>query len=374
MFLVPQVKTGIFWLSLSCLFCSFTVQAGMPSLYRPVNPLTAHDLAVIVNDEDPLSVQIANYYQQQRHIPAEQMIHISFSSHKAILSKLEFQHLKQQVDAQTPEHVQAFALTWIQPFRVECMSITTAFAIGFDPAFCASPCQQTRPSPYYASETDQPYKTLGWRPTMVLGGENFAEVKKLIDTGVAADYSHPQGKAYLLKTSDLARSSRAVNFPEIAKKFKAYWPVEYLEQDYIVGEPDVMFYFTGLTNVPHLTENHYLPGAVADHLTSSGGVMSGTNQMNILEWIRAGVTASYGAAIEPCNFPAKFSNPGVLMYFYLRGSTVLEAYWKSVAEPGQGIFVGEPLAKPFAYPPRKPPEMPGISTLDHAMVIPATGK
>jgi hypothetical protein len=26
---------------------------------------------------------------------------------------------------------------------------------------------------------------------------------------------------------------------------------------------------------------------------------------------------------------------------------VLEAYWKSVAMPGQGVFVGEPLAAPF---------------------------
>ena len=358
------------WLLLCGLFESFAVQAEVPALFRPVNALTAHDLAVIVNDEDPLSMQIADYYQQQRHIPVEQIVHISFSPRKAILSKLEFQKLKQQVDAQTPEHVQAFVLTWIQPFRVECMSITTAFAVGFDPAFCASPCQQTRKSPYYAAETNQPYKTLGWRPTMMLAGKSFEEVKKLIDTGVAADYSHPQGTAYLLKTSDQARSSRAGLFPEVAEKFNPYWPVRYLEQDYIAGQQDVMFYFTGLTHVPHLTENHYLPGAVADHLTSTGGVMSGTDQMNILEWLKAGVTASYGAAIEPCNFPAKFSNPGVLMYFYLRGSTVLEAYWKSVAEPGQGLFVGEPLAKPFAYADKKHLELPGISTLDHATQLP----
>ena len=78
--------------------------------------------------------------------------------------------------------------------------------------------------------------------------------------------------------------------------------------------------------------------------------MSGSSQMNILEWIKAGATGSYGAVVEPCNFPAKFSNPAVLMYHYLRGSSLIEAYWKSVAQPGQGIFVGDPLAKPFAYP------------------------
>ena len=113
-----------------------------------------------------------------------------------------------------------------------------------------------------------------------------------------------------------------------------------------------MFYFTGLKNVPNIATNSYPPGAVADHLTSTGGVLTGSDQMNILDWIQAGATASYGAVVEPCNYPAKFSNPGVLMYFYLRGNSLIEAYWKSVEEPGQGIFVGEPLARPFAYKPR----------------------
>lgn len=347
------IKT-LLCLLLAGLFGGAPLRAAVSPLYLPVKSLGANDLAVIVNDEDPLSQRIAAYYRQQRNIPAEQLIHIRFAPHRAILSKREFEKLKQQVDEQTPPHVQAYVLTWLQPFRVECMSITTAFAAGFDPAFCAQGCKQTRNSPYYASEADKPFKAHGWRPTMALAGKNFDDVKRLVDTGVAADFSHPQGSAYLLKTSDRARSSRAAFFPQIADKFKSFWPVNYLEQDYITGRQDVMFYFTGLIKVPHLAENLYLPGAVADHLTSAGGVMSGSDQMNITEWLQAGATASYGAVVEPCNFPAKFPNPGILMFYYLRGSSLIEAYWKSVAQPGQGIFVGEPLAKPFAYAAHKP--------------------
>jgi hypothetical protein len=44
----------------------------------------------------------------------------------------------------------------------------------------------------------------------------------------------------------------------------------------------------------------------------------------------------------------KFPNIGILMHHYLRGETIIEAYWKSVAMPGQGLFIGEPLARPFA--------------------------
>ncbi|MFM9916328.1 MAG: hypothetical protein ACKVOX_11015, partial [Rhizobacter sp.] len=44
----------------------------------------------------------------------------------------------------------------------------------------------------------------------------------------------------------------------------------------------------------------------------------------------------------------KFPEIGVLMGHYLGGETLIEAYWKSVRMPGQGVFVGEPLARPFA--------------------------
>lgn len=354
MFFALQIKLLTTALILACLLNQSALAAPISPMYRPAPALTGHELAVIVNDADALSRQIGEYYSQQRRIPAEQIIHLRFPPRQSVLSQRQFEALKKQVDQNTPEHVQAYVLTWLLPFRVECMSITTAFAAGFDPAFCAEGCKTTRNSPYFASETDKPFKAHGWRPTMALSGKTFADAKKLIDTGVAADYSHPSGSAYLLKTSDQARSSRAALFPQVAEGLKNFWPVNYLEQDYIEGRQDVMFYFTGLAKVPHVADNRYLPGAIADHLTSTGGMMSGSDQMNITEWLNAGATASYGAVVEPCNFPAKFPNPGVLMYFYLRGSSLIEAYWKSVAQPGQGIFVGEPLAKPFAYQPRQP--------------------
>jgi uncharacterized protein (TIGR03790 family) len=69
--------------------------------------------------------------------------------------------------------------------------------------------------------------------------------------------------------------------------------------------------------------------------------------MSALRWLEAGATASYGTVVEPCNFTAKFPQPALAITRYTRGETVLEAYWKSVMMPGQGVFVGEPLAAPF---------------------------
>jgi uncharacterized protein (TIGR03790 family) len=110
----------------------------------------------------------------------------------------------------------------------------------------------------------------------------------------------------------------------------------------------VMFYFTGLTHVKAIGSNRYLPGAIADHLTSSGGKLFGSRQMSILRWLDAGATASYGTVVEPCAFTQKFPNPGIVIERYLNGESLIEAYWKSVAWPGQGVFVGEPMAAPYA--------------------------
>lgn len=350
-----QILTRYF-ITLSLLSLGFSVSAfgaSASQMLRSAPALTANDLVVIVNEADPLSVRIADYYGRKRGIPDNQIVRVRFNPSMKVMKTEQFEAIKAEVDAKTPAHVQAFVLTWLQPFRVDCMSITTAFAAGYNQAFCASGCLNTLKSPYFASESAKPYKDHQWRPSIILAGRNFEEAKELIDRGIAADYTHPKGSAYLLQTKDKARSSRAALFPGITESFNGAWPVNFLKRDFIKNKSDVMFYFTGLTHVPHIHDNYYPPGAVADHLTSTGGVLTGSKQMSVIEWIEAGVTGSYGAVVEPCNFPEKFPHPGVLMFYYLRGSTLIEAYWKSVARPGQGIFIGEPLAKPFAYPVKK---------------------
>lgn len=90
---------------------------------------------------------------------------------------------------------------------------------------------------------------------------------------------------------------------------------------------NIMVYQTGLANVAKLDTLRFLPGALADHLTSFGGDLQGTGQMSSQRWLEAGATASYGTVSEPCNYWQKFPNPTVLLRRYLNGMTALEAYW-----------------------------------------------
>jgi uncharacterized protein (TIGR03790 family) len=318
--------------------------------------LSAGHLAVVINTAEPLSVEIGEYYVRQRHIPRRNVSRVAFDGKAAVLSAAEFSRLKAAIDAQLPPDIRGYALTWVTPYRVECMSMTSAFALGFDPAYCAERCALTRVSPYFDAATltpvDPPSAPRPVRVAMAVAALSFAQAKLLIDRGVAADGTAPRGTAYLVTTGDAHRDVRAAGYAEAAAAVARRLRVQLLQADAVRDRPDVMFYFIGAAQVPALQSNRFLPGAVADHLTSGGGVLVGGDQMSSLRWLEAGATASYGAVVEPCNFTTKFPNPALLMTHYLAGETLIEAYWKSVAMPGQGLFIGEPLARPFGSRPR----------------------
>jgi uncharacterized protein (TIGR03790 family) len=309
--------------------------------------LGPRELAVIVNEADPSSVAIGNYYQKRRGIPEENMIRVSFPPGSDNLPRALFESVKRTVDDRTPPRVQAYALAWMAPFRVDCMSITSAFAFGFDEAYCSTKCGETKPSGYFHSASRAPYSDHRIRPAMMLAGRTVQDVRNLIDRGVASDRTYPTGTGYLLNTSDKHRSVRAVTFDKTIDTLGAAIRLHRVDADFISDKRDVLFYFTGLAKVPDLDTLSFVPGAMADHLTSFGGRLTENAQMSSVRWLEAGATASYGTVAEPCNILSKFPHPAVAMWHYLEGDTVLEAYWKSVARPGEGVFIGEPLAAPF---------------------------
>ncbi len=311
--------------------------------------LRPQQLAIIVNDADPLSVKIGDYYRKARRIPEENIIHIRFEPARAQLSPAEFAPLKVSVDEATPEWIQAYALTWVTPFRVGCMSISSAFSFGFDKSWCsAKRCASTRISPLYNYSGNSPWDDHGVRPTMSIAAKDFATARQLIDRGIASDGTMPPGTAYLVSTPDKARNVRAVHFKRIQQAMQGWIHTEEIFGKGLKDRNDVLFYFTGITKVPWLDTLRFKPGAAADHLTSAGGKLTGKNQMSALRWLEAGATGSYGTVIEPCNLLGKFPNPGLLMDAYGSGRSLIQAYWQSVQQPGEGIFIGEPLATPFS--------------------------
>ncbi|MDO9072766.1 MAG: TIGR03790 family protein [Rubrivivax sp.] len=328
----------------------------------PVYPaLRAADLAVLIAEGDATSEAVGRAYQQARGIPEANMIRVPVPTGAAFIDATAFAALKTAVDSHLPAGVQATLVTWSQPSRVRgscSMGITSALAFGYDAAYCGG-CVATRASTYHDSDSGKPFTDHGLRPSMMLGAATLAEAQALINRGLAAEASLTRGgatgHAWLVRTSDAGRSVRTDDFRSLAARTVPGVTMHYVDNaagtgnDAVVNQRDVLFYFTGLAQVPEIATNTYLPGAVADHLTSSGGFLpDGGGQMPATAWLQAGATGSYGTVEEPCNFAQKFPRASVLVKHYARGNTLIEAYWKSVQWPGQGLFLGDPLARPWA--------------------------
>ncbi len=319
-------------------------RAAVPQLPPPA--LSATELGLIINADDPLSVQVGDYYRQRRSIPPQNVVRIHMPR-TPVLSVEEFARVKREIDMLLPASVQALALAWTLPFRVSCMSATSAFAYGFSEANCADGCRLTPSIPYFDSDSHRPYVDFRVRPAMLLAARDFDQARRLIDRGIASDGTAPRGTAYLMETSDKARNARQPSFTSALALRRPGVDIQIIKADVLRDRPDVLFYFTGLITVEAIGSNHFVPGAMADHLTSAGGVLPDSYQMSSLKWLDAGATGSYGTVVEPCAFTSKFPSVPIAMRHYLAGDTLLEAYWKSVLMPSQGVFIGEPLAAPF---------------------------
>jgi uncharacterized protein (TIGR03790 family) len=319
-------------------------------IYRPTQ-LLPKNVAVVYNMDDANSTEVAKYYIQARQIPESNLISVTLPKNTSgSLTPEDFKVLKENIEGHLNDEIQVIVLTWTRPFAVNCNSITSALTLGYDAKQCENTCSTGKRSPYFNSPSLHPYQSDKIRLSMLIPTDSISAAKALIDRGVLSSFAITEGTGYFLKTQDADRSKpRELFFPKDLSTIKSRKLfLRTLNAEDIQHKKDVMFYFTGQVTVSHLETLNFLPGAIADHLTSTGGNFNPDNgQMHSTKWIEAGATGSYGTVSEPCNFWQKFPNPQVLLGHYLAGETLIESYWKSVAWPAQGVFIGEPLATPY---------------------------
>jgi uncharacterized protein (TIGR03790 family) len=349
-------------LALSLILSSLALAKELPEIQLP-SKLSGDNVLVLYKEFNSFSQQIAEYYAEKRHIPSSQVVPVAIFRNPDAINQEKFESIYAQLKPHLTENIKLIVLTWHAPYRVDCMSITSAFALGFDKKYCSHPtkkvsgCHKTANSPYFNNLSSMLWQNNPpLRLSMMLSGKTLIQAKELIDRGVVADSTYPISNAYLVRTHDAARSTRWPIFKQLSDLWgeRKGVQVHYVDDRWnktstqIKNKQNIMFYHTGLTHVPAIKTNHYLAGAIADHLTSSAGRgIEQSGQMKAFRWLEAGVTGSYGTVVEPCSYIEKFPNPQVLIPSYLYGDSLVEAYWKSVQQPGEGLFVGEPLARPW---------------------------
>ncbi len=333
------------------------------------------NVVVVVNQNSTNSVQLGNYYCEQRGVPPQNLLRINWPGGNTNWTKVEFDSLLRAplnsmlASRGLSNQIEYVVLCMDLPYRVidtssavanDVNATTAALFYGFKPnpsnsyAECSLASGST--SAYAASEgifRQTPPINAGsnsWL-TILLTATNLAKAKALVDLGRASDSTFPTQTVFLAKSTDSVRNLRHLQADNaiLNTRLRGNPRVVLTNASTPAGLGLMLGLQTGVQifGMPALTVS---PGAMMDNLTSFGGFLfEYSEHTTALDFINQGATASYGTVIEPCAYEAKFPDPQ--NYFYqARGFSVAESYYQSVANPYQGILVGEPLAAPFAVP------------------------
>jgi hypothetical protein len=186
-------------------------------------------------------------------------------------------------------------------------------------------------------------------------GNSLAEVLAYLKRSAAADGTQPRGTIYYMRSGDKLRSGvREPVFAVAVKELKALGvnaeildgvlpPQKKDVQGAMIGYADFQWKSSGST---------ILPGAICEHFTSFGGIMTaGAGQTPLTEFLRYGAAGASGTVTEPYSIQPKFPL-ALIQVHYARGCTLAEAFYQSVMGPYQLLIVGDPLCRPWANIPQ----------------------
>lgn len=205
----------------------------------------------------------------------------------------------------------------------------------------------------------QPQFGLRYLMSTVLGvtrgaGTSLPEAIDVLVRSAAADSTHPQGSFYFALTDDVRTTTRQWGFIGAVDDLQQLgFQAEIITNVLPRNAPRVLGLQLGTPNFSWASSgSQFVPGAIADNLTSLGGVMTvGAGQTNLSELLKSGVAGSSGAVTEPYALQEKFPHPNMYVV-YARGVSLVEAFYLSVSGPYQLLIVGDPLCQPFSHAPQ----------------------
>lgn len=205
----------------------------------------------------------------------------------------------------------------------------------------------------------QPQFGLRYLLSTVLGvtrgaGSSLPTAIANLQRAATADATHPRGTFYFTLTADVRTTTRQWGtIGAVDDLQKLGFGAEVISGVLPSGQADVLGLQFGTPSFDWVgAGSSFVPGAIADNLTSLGGVMTlGAGQTNLSELLKAGAAVSSGTVAEPYALQEKFPHPN-LYVLYARGVSAAEAFYLSVTGPYQLLIVGDPLCQPFSHAPQ----------------------
>jgi uncharacterized protein (TIGR03790 family) len=334
------------------------------------------NVVVVVNQNSTNSVQLGNYYCERRGVPPQNYLRINWTGGNATWTRSDFETcllnplVSMLASRSLTNQADYVVLSMDIPYQVTATdginSTTAALFYGFKTDDCTNDCPEGTPGCNLPAASSNAYAgsegifrqtppiaagSNSWLVTM-LTSSNLAQAKAIIDRGVAGDGAFPTQTVWLDKSGDVFRNIRYLEFDNTIfdARVAGDFSIARTNLDSPYGLTNLFGYQTGRYQF-NILSNVFVPGAIADSLTSYGGLIYQPNDhTTLLVFLNAGACGSYGTITEPCAYLQKFPSPQV--YFYqARGFSLAECYYQSLVNPYQGLIVGEPLAAPFARPP-----------------------
>jgi hypothetical protein len=185
-------------------------------------------------------------------------------------------------------------------------------------------------------------------------GNTVEEILAYLRRAAEADGTFPKGTIYFVQNQNIRSKARHDAFPDAVRALKDLGvAAEILTGSMPMKKDDVQGVVMGVAGFDwNASGSTILPGAICDHFTSFGGIMSpGAGQTPLSEFLRHGAAGASGTVVEPFAIPAKFPSPMIQVH-YARGCSLAEAFYQSVWGPYQLLIVGDPLCQPWANVPR----------------------
>jgi uncharacterized protein (TIGR03790 family) len=344
--------------------------------------LGPHEIAVLVNGNSPASVEIANHFVHLRQVPAANVIRLPMPDRvlepQAELTPEEFaQHIWEPADKAVrdrgiADHILAWAYSADFPVRIRGTPPLSIQGITFvrnklppgtqvdDGQFLSplfrGPDQAGGPfAPSVTLEQFTPALNAAMPlPSMMIGytgsrGLPVERVLAMLRYGALSDGTAPAGAVHFRLSDDVRATCRSWQFDAADGALRRRGVRSSVSSNDPPAQTKLIGYVTGASWAQPPRGCAFLPGSVADNLTSFGAAFHHDDQTKLTDWLRAGATAASGTVAEPYAMWTKFPH-GRFFEHYAEGCTVLESYFLALRSPLQILLVGDPLARPWGRP------------------------
>ena len=367
-------------------FLAVAVLLTVLTFAQPVAAQTAANVLLVINKDNPASIEVGEYYAGLRRLPATNIVRINTAQTDSIsraayeatiqapIAKWLTQHLLQ-------DQILYIVLTRGIPLRIDGTGGRTGTISSVDSELTLLYRRMTGAQVGVAGQVDNPF-FLGDKPMTAakrfgretsdlflvtrLDGFAFDDVKALIDRGIAPSRD---GRIVLDQKATIIDRGGDSWMAEAAERLRA-GP----EASRVVLEPTtslasttdpVLGYFSWGSNDPanqlRRTGLRFVPGAIGGMFVSTDGrtfrepspvwkpapAGSTTGGQSLIgDLIREGITGISGHVSEP--YLDSIIRPQVLFPAYLAGFNLAEAFYLAMPYLSwQDIVIGDPLCSPF---------------------------